>query len=78
MGLGCKSGPKVVPNGSPENYCKVSNGHVIGHMLVGQNRGSTIGKKERWHLAILHRLSGTKRSHLQRLIFHSYDGQYAR
>ena len=41
MGLGCKSGPKVVPNGSLENYCKVSNRHVIGHMLVGQNRGST-------------------------------------
>ena len=41
MGLGCKSGPKVVPNGSSENYCKVSNGHVIKHVLVGQNRGST-------------------------------------
>ena len=41
MGLGCKSGPKVVPNGSSENYYKVSNGHVIEHVLVGQNRGST-------------------------------------
>ena len=41
MGLGCKSGPKVVPNASSENYCKVSNGHVIEHVLVGQNRGST-------------------------------------
>ncbi|RVW39280.1 hypothetical protein CK203_085072 [Vitis vinifera] len=41
MGLGCKSGPKVVPNASSENYCKVSNRHVIEHVLVGQNRGST-------------------------------------
>ena len=41
MGLGCKSGPKMVPNGSSENYRKVSNGHVIEHVLVGQNRGST-------------------------------------
>ena len=41
MGLECKSGPKVVPNGSSGNYCKVSNGHVIEHVLVGQNRGST-------------------------------------
>ena len=41
MGSKCKSGPKVVPNESPKNYCKVSNGHVIGHVLVGQNRGST-------------------------------------
>ena len=41
MGLRCKSGPKVVPNGSSENYCKVSNRHVIGHVLVGQNRGFT-------------------------------------
>ena len=41
MGLGCKNGPKVVPNRSPENYCKVSNGHVIRHVLVGQNKRST-------------------------------------
>ena len=41
MGLGCQSGPKAVPNGSPRNYCKVSNGPVIGHVLVGQNFGST-------------------------------------
>ena len=41
MGLGCQSGPKVVPNGSSENYRKVSNGHVIENVLVGQNRGST-------------------------------------
>ena len=41
MGLGCKSGPKVVPNGSLKNYCKVSNGHVIEHVLIGQNGGST-------------------------------------
>ena len=43
MGQGCKTGPKVVPNGSSENYRKVSNGHVIEHVLVGQNRGSTPG-----------------------------------
>ena len=42
MGLGCQSGPKVVPNGSSENYRKVSNGHVIEHVLVGQNRGSIV------------------------------------
>ena len=42
MGLRCKSGPKVVPNGSSENYYKVSNRHVIEHVLVGQNRGSTV------------------------------------
>ena len=30
-----------MPNGWLENYCKVSNGHVIGHVLVGQNREST-------------------------------------
>ena len=41
MGLGCQSEPKVVSNGSPGNYCKVSNEHVIGHVLVGQNEGST-------------------------------------
>ena len=41
MGLWCQSGPKVVPNGSPGNYCKVSNEHVIRHVLVGQNGGST-------------------------------------
>ena len=56
MGLGCKSGPKVVPNGSSENYYKVSNGHVIEHVLVGQNRGSTsptlmlIIRVKRWSL----------------------------
>ena len=42
MGLGCQSGPKVMPNGSPRNYCKVSNKQVIGHVLEGQNRGSII------------------------------------
>ena len=42
MGLGCQSEPKVVSNGSLENYCKVSNEHVIGHVLVGQNGGSII------------------------------------
>ena len=42
MGLGCQSGPKVVPNESPENYCKISNRHVIEHVLVGQNGGTTI------------------------------------
>ena len=31
----------MVPNGSLEIYYKVSNAHVIGHVLVGQNRGST-------------------------------------
>ena len=41
MGQVHQNGPKVVPNGSLENYCKVSNGHIIGHVLVGQNRGST-------------------------------------
>ena len=39
MGLGCQSESKVVPNGSPGNYCKVSNEHIIGHVLVGQNEG---------------------------------------
>ena len=29
------------PNGSSENYRKVSNGFIIEHVLVGQNRGST-------------------------------------
>ena len=29
-------------NGSPENCCKVSNEHIIGYMLEGQNGGSTI------------------------------------
>ena len=52
MGLGCKSGPKVVPNGSSENYCKVSNGHVIKHVLVGQNRGSTVVCLVSWILFI--------------------------
>ena len=36
-----KSGPKIPPNGSSENYRKVSNGYIIEHVLVGQNRGST-------------------------------------
>ena len=42
MGLGCQSGPKVVPNESLENYCKISNRHVIEHVLVEQNGGTTI------------------------------------
>ena len=33
----------MVSNGPPENYCKVPNEHVIGHVLVGQNGGSTMG-----------------------------------
>ena len=52
MGLGCLESKwgqmssltkvsKVVSNGPPGNYCKVPNEHVIGHVLVGQNRGST-------------------------------------
>ena len=41
MSLGYQSEPKMVPNELPRNYCKVSNGHVIGHVLVGQNGGST-------------------------------------
>ena len=28
-------------NGPPWNYCKVPNEHIIGHVLVGQNGGST-------------------------------------
>ena len=52
MGLGCKSGPKVVPNGSSENYCKVSNGHVIEHVLVGQNRGSTVTEHAFLHVRV--------------------------
>ena len=32
---------KVVSNGTPENYCKVPNEHVIGFVLVGQNGGYT-------------------------------------
>ena len=52
MGLGCKSGPKVVPNASSENYCKVSNGHVIEHVLVGQNRGSTENASEDWDVGM--------------------------
>ena len=52
MGLGCKSGPKVVPNGSSENYCKVSNGHVIEHVLVGQNRGSTVTEHAFLHVGV--------------------------
>ena len=28
-------------NGPPENCCKVLNEHTIGHVLVGQNGGST-------------------------------------
>ena len=30
-----------VPNESSRNYCKVPNEYVIGHVLVGQNGGST-------------------------------------
>ena len=43
MGLGCQCEPKVVPNGLRGNYCKVSNRHIIGHVLVWQNEGSTQG-----------------------------------
>ena len=43
MGLGCQSGHKVVLNGLPGNYCKVSNEHIIGHVLGGQNEESTLG-----------------------------------
>ena len=32
---------KVTSNGTPENYYKVPNEHVIGCVLVGQNEGST-------------------------------------
>lgn len=42
MALGCQSGLKVVLNGLSGSYCKVSNEHVIGHHLVGQNGGSTL------------------------------------
>ena len=42
MGLGCQNEPKVVPKGSPENYYKVSNRHVIENVLVEQNGGSII------------------------------------
>ena len=29
-------------NGPPRNYCKVPNKHVKGHVLEGQNKGSTL------------------------------------
>ena len=32
----------MVSNGTPENYCKVPNEHVIGLMLVRQNGWYTI------------------------------------
>ena len=32
-------------NRPPRNYCKVPNKHVMGHVLVGQNGGSTIPNK---------------------------------
>ena len=35
------SGPSV-PNEPSKNYCKVSNVHIKGHVLVGQNGGSTL------------------------------------
>ena len=40
--MGCKNGHKVVFNELLENYCKVLNKHVIGHVLARQNEGSTI------------------------------------
>ena len=30
----------MVSNGPPRNYCKASNEHIIGHVLVGKNGGS--------------------------------------
>ena len=41
MGQVHLNGPRVQKWAS-ENYCKVSNGHIIEHVLVGQNRGSTV------------------------------------
>ena len=29
-------------NGPPRNYCKVPNNYLIGHVLRGQNGGSTL------------------------------------
>ena len=39
-------------NGPPGNCCKVPSEHVIGHVLEGQNEGSTVGSTKSDALSI--------------------------